>query len=198
MFTFIFLGFTYGFASVDVEETILLSNASRIKWFIKEQIYDHRLTPADVRDISTITQEQRYDCRPVVAEIVRNEDKASINVYWVNLSGELYNYFSSKPAQNPSFLEEHSLKSVMVKNYVLEKKDEKWANACRDFDKMFGRMAFMPSFEVLNKENQNMIISYFQSTGNIDDSTALLRDLFKMEDAMIAEAEAQSALNIIT
>ena len=191
----LFSVFALGFTAASAMEPFSSHLAVPLSKFIKEQIYDHRLTPHDVVDIKTVSTEM--NCQPIIAEINKSDCKIDITLRWISnrwslpLPPEPKNtYFGSE-----AFIEmtQYMAREIETRTYKLERKDKEWADACRDFDKMFGRMPFMPSFEVLNKENQNMIISYFQSTGNINDSTALLRDLFKMDDAMIAEAEAQSA-----
>lgn len=194
----LFSVFALGFTAASAMEPFSSHLAVPVSKFIKEQIYDHRLTPHDVIDIKTVSTEM--NCQPIIAEINKSDCKIDITLRWISnrwslpLPPEPKNtYFGSE-----AFIEmtQYMARETETRTYKLERKDKEWADACRDFDKMFREyhMCYMADFECQDKAIQDMVINYFQTTGNTTDDAAMARDLFEMDDATIAAAKTYDPL----
>ena len=79
--------FALGFTAASAMEHFFSHSAVPIKKFIKEQIYDHRLTPHDDADIAAISRQM--DCRPIITEINKSEYRTDINLRWISNSWSL-------------------------------------------------------------------------------------------------------------
>ncbi len=194
----LFSVFALGFTAASAMEPFSSHLAVPVSNFIKEQIYDHRLTPHDVVDIETVSTEM--NCQPIIAEINKSDCKIDITLRWISNRWSLS--LPPEPRMTEFGLEanvemtQYMAREIETRTYTLEQKDKEWADACRDFDKMFREyhMCYMADFECQDKAIQDMIINYFQTTGNTTDDIAMARDLFEMDDATIAAAKAHASL----
>ena len=135
----LFSVFALGFTAASAMEPFSSHLAVPVSNFIKEQIYDHRLTPHDVVDIETVSTEM--NCQPIIAEINKSDCKIDITLRWISNRWGLS--LPPEPRMTEFGLEanvemtQYMAREIETRTYMLEQKDKEWADACRDFDALF-------------------------------------------------------------